>query len=145
MASCRNDHTIAVEVSNRARGLSIVKTKPEDSDERLVEYIARQAARHHGAIKPELPGRVRRNVKRNFGASLTVEDVASRLDHYKAVYLVAADILHDDIAAWPKVLADDSEAGHRRFVQAIAQKCTGEFESVLNTIARYAVYYEIMR
>ena len=122
-----------------------MKTKPEDSNERLIEYIARQAARHHGAIKPDLPGRVRRNVKRNFGVSLTVEDVTSRLDHNKTVYLVAAGILHDDLAAWEKDLADDGEAGHRRFMQAIAQKCTGEFESVLNTIARYAVYYEIMR
>lgn len=122
-----------------------MKPPPEDSNERVVEYIARQAARHLGAITPDLPGKVRRNVKRNFGASLSVEDVAFRLSHYKAIYLFAAGLLHNDVAAWEKEMANAGDAAYRQFVQRIAAKFPGEYDPVVNTIARYAIYYEIMR
>ena len=84
--------------------------RPKRPIEPVVEYIAREAARRYGPIEPDLPGKVRRNVKRGFGSDLSTEEVRTLLLHYKEIYAFAASILRNNREYWEQDFVRSGDA-----------------------------------
>lgn len=109
-----------------------------------MEYIAREAARRYGPIEPDLPGKVRRNVKRGFGSDLSTEEVRTLLLHYKEIYAFAASILRNNREYWEQDFVRSGDAAWQRFVGLLVEKYHRERRAILDMVAKCASYYELL-
>ena len=110
-----------------------------------IRYIACEAFRRYGPLEPDVPAKLRRNVRRNFRVGATLERVHELAAHYKAMYEYAASRIPAYIRPVTGKYADPEDVRIPEFRAHLAARYPREPRRVLDLLTWYTVHYEHLR
>lgn len=109
------------------------------------EYIVNEIVRRYGTMPPRFVPNLRRSVRRNFGVSISAEEIERLVPVYQTMYSdVAAEIHRVSGAALTPPLSE-GERLQTQFAEYLKSLYPEEPSSIRELVAGWAVYYEVYR
>jgi hypothetical protein len=108
-------------------------------------YIASETARRYGPPEPRLAEKLRRNVRRNLGVSLDLDEVDALIRHFKQAYDYAASALPSFVGPQRGAYVDPADVRIDAFVASLRRQFPREPTAIIHTLSWYAVHYEYLR
>ena len=102
--------------------------------------------RYGDDIDAALIKKLRQNARRNFGVTLSSQQVESLARHFQEIYAYGASILTRFIQSPPRGrFVDPSDVRTPKFLDALARKFPRDSRGVRELISWYVVHYEYLR